>query len=65
MGWTRLGGSFVIRILQLYSLVAQFQLGGSQIGFSLSSLVSSSITQLSVTLFLHLSSLLFKLSFYC
>ena len=65
MGWTRFGGSFVIHVLQLYSLVDRFRLRGLQRGFLLSSLVSSSITRLSVILCLHLSSLLFKLFFYC
>ena len=62
MGYNRLGGSFVICVLQLYSLVDQFRLGGSRRGFSPSSSVSSSITRLGVILCLHLSSLLFKLS---
>ena len=48
-----------------YSLIDRFQLGGSQKGFSPSSSVPSSITRLSVILCLHLSSLLFKRSFYC
>ena len=65
MGYNRLGGSFVICVLQLYSLVDQFRLGGSRRGFSPSSSVSSSITRLGVILCLHLSSILFKLSFYC
>ena len=30
---TRLGGSFVIRVLQLYSLVDRFRLGGLRRGF--------------------------------
>ena len=64
MGWTRLGGSFVIRVLQLYSLVDRFRLGGSQRGFSPTSSVASLITHLGVILYFHLSSLLFKLSFY-
>ena len=62
---TRLGGSFVIRVLQLYSLVDRFCLGGSRRGFLPSSLVSSSIIRLGVILCLHLFSLLFNLSFYC
>ena len=33
MGYTSLGGSFVIRVLQLYSLVDRFRLGGSRRGF--------------------------------
>ena len=65
MGQTRLGGSFAICVLQLYSLVDQFQLGESQRGFSPSFLVSTSITCLGLILYLHHSSLLFKLSFYC
>ena len=65
MGYTRFGGSFVICILQLYSLANQFRLGGLRRSFSPSSLVSSSITCFGVILFLYLSSLLFKLSFYC
>ena len=64
MGQTRLGGFFDICVLQIYFLVDQFRLGGSLSGFSLSSLVSSSITRLSVIMCLHLSSPLFKLSFY-
>ena len=64
---SRLGleGLFDIRVLQLYSLLDQFQLGGSHKGFSSSTLVSSSITRLNVILCLHLSSLLFKLYIYC
>ena len=65
MGYTRFGGSFVICILQLYSLVDQLRLGGSRRGFSPSSSVSSLITRLDAILCLHLCSLLFKLSFYC
>ena len=57
MRLTRLGGSFVIHVLQLYSLVDQFQLGGPQKDFSPSSSVSSLITRLGVILCLHLSSL--------
>ena len=56
---------FCYLCIPTYSLVDRFQLGGSQRGFSLSSLVSSLITRLGVILCLHLSSLLFKLSFYC
>ena len=65
MGQTRLGGSFVICVLQLYSLMDRFRLGGSWRGFSPSSSVSSSITRLGVILCLHLSSILFKLFIYC
>ena len=65
MGQTRLGRSFVIRVLQLYSLMDRFRLGGSWRGFSPSSSVSSSITRLGVILCLHLSSILFKLFIYC
>ena len=61
MGNTRLGGSFVIYVHQLYSLVDQFRFGGSWRGFSSSSSISSSITRLGVILCLHLSYLLFKL----
>ena len=56
-GQTKLGGSFIIRVLQLYSLVDRFRLERSQRGFSLSSSVSYSITCLCVILCLHLSSL--------
>ena len=56
-----LEGLFYICVLQLYSLVDQFRLGGSRRGFSPSTSVSSSITCHSVILCLHLSSLLFKL----
>ena len=52
-----LGGLFDIRVLQLYSLVDRFQLGGPRRGFLLSSSISSSITRLSVILCSHLSSL--------
>ena len=52
-----LGGLFDIRVLQLYSLVDRFQLGGPQRGFLLSFSISSSITRLSVILCSHLSSL--------
>ena len=52
-------------ILQLYSLVDWFRLGGSWRGFSPSSSFSSSIIRLDVILRLHLSSLFFKLLFYC
>ena len=64
MGYTRLGGSFVIRVLQLHSLVDQFRLGGLQRGFLPSSSVSFSITHLGVILCLHPYSLLFKLVVY-
>ena len=62
MGQTRLGGSFVIRVLQLYSLLYQFRLGGSRRGFSSSSSVSSLITHLGVILFCI--SLPYSLSFH-
>ena len=65
MGYTRLGGSFVIRVLQLHSLVDQFRLGGLRRGFLPSSSVSFSITRLDVILCLHPSFLLFKLVVYC
>ena len=65
IGQTRLGGSFVIRVLQFYSLVDRFRLKGSQKGFSPSSSISSSITHLGVILWLHLSSLTLVLYFYC
>ena len=63
MEWIRLGGSFVIRVLQLYSLVDQFQLGGSLRGFLPSFSISSLITCLGVILCLHLSSLLLNFPF--
>ena len=56
-GRLALEGLFDIRVLQFYSLVDRFWLGGLQRGFSSSTLVSSSITHLGVTLYLHLSSL--------
>ena len=59
MGWTRVGGSFVIHVLQLYSLVDRFRLGGLWRGFSLSSSVFSLITHLGVILCLHLAFILF------
>ena len=65
MGQTRLGGSFVIRVLQLILQWIELPLGGQRRGLSLSSLVSSSITHQHVILCLHSSSLLFQLSFYC
>ena len=65
MGQTRLGGSFVIRVLQIYFLVDQLPLGGRRRGFSPSSSVPSSITRLGVILWLHLSSLTLVLYFYC
>ena len=52
-----LEGLFDIHVLQLYSLVDRFQLGGPRRGFLLSSSISSSITRLSVILCSHLSSL--------
>ena len=60
-----LEGLFVVHVLQLYSLVDQFQLEGLWKGFLLSTLVSSLITRLDVILCLYLSSLLFKLYIYC
>ena len=57
LGRLGLKGLFDIYVLQLYSLVDQFQLGGPWRGFSPSTLVSSSIVPLSVILYLHLSSL--------
>ena len=65
MGQTRLGAFFVICVLQLYSLVDRFRLGGSQRGFLLSSLVPFLVTHLCVILCLHLSSLTLVLYFYC
>ena len=65
MGKTRLRGSFVIRVFQLYSLMDRFRFGGLQRGFLLSSSFSSLITHFGVILCLHISSLLFKLYFYC
>ena len=65
MGKTRLGRSFVIRVLQLYSLMDRFQLGGLRRDFSPISLVSSSIIHFGVILCLHLSSLTLVLYFYC
>ena len=50
-------GLFDIHVLQLYSLVDRFQLGGPHKGFSSSASVSSSITHPGVILHLHLSSL--------
>ena len=50
-------GLFYIHVLQLYSLVDRFQLGGPHKGFSPSASVSSSITHPGVILRLHLSSL--------
>ena len=64
IGQIGFGGSFVIRVLQLYSLVDQLPLGGWRRGFSPSSSVSSSITRLSIILCLHLSSLTLVLYFY-
>ena len=56
---SRLGleGLFDIHVLQLYSLVDRYRLGGPRRGFSLSTSVSSLITRLGVILCLHLSSL--------
>ena len=65
LGKLCLEGLFDIHVLQLYSLLDQFQLGGLQRGFSSSTLVFSSITRLGVILCLHLSSLLFKFYIYC
>ena len=50
-------GLFDIHVLQLYSLVDRFQLGGPHKGFSPSASVSSSTTHPGVILRLHLSSL--------
>ena len=63
----RLGfeGLFFIHVLQLYSLVDRFRLRGLHRGFLSSTSVSSSITCFGVILYLHLSSLLFKLYIYC
>ena len=63
MGYTRLGGFFVIRVFQLYSLADRFRLGGTRRGFSPNSLISSSITRLNIILCLHLSSLLLSFPF--
>ena len=62
----RLGfeGLFFIHVLQLYSLVDRFRLGGLHRGFLSSTSVSSSITCFDVILYLHLSSLLFKVYIY-
>ena len=65
LGRLGLEGLFVIHVLQFYSLVDQFRLGGPRRGFSLSASVSFLITHLGVILYLHLSSLLFKLYIYC
>ena len=48
-----------------YSLEDRFRFRGSQRGFLPSSLVFSLITRFGVILCLHLSFLLFKLTFYC
>ena len=50
-------GLFDIHVLQLYSLVDRFRLGGPHRGFSPSTSVSSLITHFGVILHLHLSSL--------
>ena len=63
MGWTRIGGFFVIHVLQLYSLMDRFRLRELQRGLSLSSSVSSSITCLDIILCLYLSSLLLNFHF--
>ena len=63
VNWLR--GSFVIHVLQLYSLVDRFRLEGSRRGFLLSFSVSSSITRLDIILCLHLSSLLLSFTLYC
>ena len=60
-----LGGSFVIRVLQLYSLVDRLSLGRQQRGISSCSSVSFSITRLGVILCLPFSSLTLVLFFYC
>ena len=57
LGRLGLKGLFNICVLQLYSLVDQFSLGGSWKGFSPSTSVSFSIIRLSVILYLHFSSL--------
>ena len=56
---------FCYLCIPTYSLVDRFRLGRSQRSFSLSSLVSSSITRLDVILYLHLFSLTLVLYFYC
>ena len=50
-------GLFDIHVIQLYSLVDRFRLGGPWRGFLPSTSVSSLITRLGVILYLHLSSL--------
>ena len=57
LGRLSLKGLFNICVLQLYSLVDQFQPGGPWKGFSPCTLVSSLIIRLNVILYLHLSSL--------
>ena len=64
MGQTRLGGSFVIRVLQFILQWIDLQLEGRRRGFQLSFSVSSSITNQRVILCQHSFSLLFQLSFY-
>ena len=66
MGQIRLGGFFVICVLQLILQWIDLPLGGWRRGFSPSSLVSSSITYWCVILCLHYSSLLLLLLvYYC
>ena len=55
LGRLGLNGFFDIHVLQLYSLVDRFRLGGLQRDFSSSTSISSSITRLDVILCLHLS----------
>ena len=59
IGQTRIGVSFVIRVLQLILQWIDLPLGGRRRGFSLSFLISSWITRLGVILCLHPSSLIF------
>ena len=65
MGQTRLGGSFVICVFQLILQQIDLPLGGRRRGFSPSSSFSFSITHQRVILYLHSTSLLFQLLFYC
>ena len=65
LGKLGLKGLFDICVLQLYSLVDRYQLGGPRREFSSSTSVSSSITCLGVILCLYLSSFFFKLYIYC
>ena len=65
IGQIRLGGSLANPCIPTDCLVDRLSLGGRQRGFSLSSLVFSSITHRRVTLYLHSSSLLFQLLYYC